>query len=202
MPRVAIIGTAGRKPYTDKMSKSLYFQMVREAIWWFHENINPLEEINLQSGGAAWSDHVAVSIYLMYKNGTLPLANKITLDLHLPAPYENGAFIAGDNWRSPGSTSNYYHRLFRKRCGGNPVAGIGLAASLGARLHIHHGFKVRNIPVGRADILLAYTWGSGTVPADGGTKHTWSNSNAPIKIHFPLEALQLEDNRVKAAYRG
>ena len=43
--------------------------------------------------------------------------------------------------------------------------------------------------MGQVDIVRAYTWGEGAVPADGGTAHTWRQSSAPQKIHVPLASI-------------
>lgn len=51
-------------------------------------------------------------------------------------------------------------------------------------------FFVRNDMVAaEATACLAYTWGPGAEPADGGTNHTWSRIQGR-KLHIPLSSLQ------------
>ncbi len=74
MVRVAIIGTAGRGVAT--MTKQLFDSMVIEA----KSVINSLAltEVELISGGAAWSDHVAVALFLQFERKTNEVKNDTT----------------------------------------------------------------------------------------------------------------------------
>jgi len=83
--KIAIIGTAGRKEDGAKLSKDVYHKMVADAqhqiaglikggmpLKYYqaadpkplYAHVSPTP-INLVSGGAAWADHIAVSLYLM-----------------------------------------------------------------------------------------------------------------------------------------
>lgn len=183
--RIAIIGTAGRKEDAPKMHPDLYSLMIRQV----SDNLsdifskNPKEEVTLVSGGAAWADHVAVWTYL--NDG------RVGLELHLPAVYDMRfeRYQEGSDFQNPGRVSNYYHKLFSKVIFDNEhetLAQIAGAIKAKAVVKTGGGFKERNIEVGKADIIWAFTWGEGAVPKEGGTKHTWDNSKAPIKIHYPL----------------
>jgi hypothetical protein len=78
--------------------------------------------------------------------------------------------------------------------GGNTLDGIRKAIERGAEVEITAGFKPRNLKVAaNTDILLAFTWGEGKEPKDGGTNHTWKHCTAQVKIHVPLGSCRTED---------
>ena len=60
------------------------------------------------------------------------------------------------------------------------------------------GFLDRNIDVAKsADFIVAYTFGPGDVPADGGTRHTWFQSIKlrpdAKRVHIPIQSLTGKD---------
>lgn len=139
------------------------------------------EDDDLQSGGAAWADHVAVMLHLA------GIGRKLTL--HLPARFDvtSARFEEKPGDLDPGSIANYYHDLFAARTGFRPLAAIGLAIRGGAKVTVSPGFKARNLLVGDCDRLIAFTFGPDRRwPQDGGTRHCWSNSSARTKLHFPI----------------
>lgn len=187
---ISIIGTSGRKEALKGLSPKLYHSMVRKA----EEVIDSLslskEEILLVSGGAAWSDHVAVSLFLTGNYGGLKL--------YLPAPFdeEKEAFFDTGvvNWKTnPGGTANYYFRPFSRSMGRNMLKDLKKALEKGAIIDIptgkSSGFHGRNTLVARSDVVLAFTWGK-KEPEDGGTKDTWNKvPKGSTKIHIPLSSL-------------
>jgi hypothetical protein len=49
---------------------------------------------------------------------------------------------------------------------------------------------IRNEKVAKeSNAMLAYTYGDGKEPADGGTKDTWNKSKYLDKTHIPIKAL-------------
>ena len=61
VPKVAIIGSAGRRGDFQKMNKELYFKMVDKAKEVIRDEFKlDLKEVHLVSGGAAWSGVLAV----------------------------------------------------------------------------------------------------------------------------------------------
>ena len=159
---LAIIGTAGRDK-TKPMTRSLWDWMVRDAA----ERV--VFENRLVSGGAAWADHLAVALYI---SGAVD-----NLTLHLPAPFDGTRFVGPD--KSAASAANYYHGLFSRVLGINTLNEIAMVLEGGAvvtyepALHGYSGMFARNAKVARSAEMLAYTFGAGDVPADGGTKDTW-----------------------------
>ena len=141
-------------------------------------------QVALFSGGAAWADHIAVSLYLLVRAETLHLS--------LPAEFINGKFTEQENYKSPGNIANYYHKLFSQKMGGNTLAGIKIALEQGATSKVFsNGFKARNLEIAKkgSDLLIAFTWGEGDTPKSGGTSHTWNASKAKKRIHVPLGTL-------------
>ena len=181
--RTSIIGTAGRKDDAPRMSKELYGRMYRKLL---EDGFHP----TLVSGGAAWADHLAVSLFLAGKAEHLIL--------HLPAKWIGGGYeITRD-----GHTANYYHTQFSKVVGASTLGGIDRAIAQGAEIHIHDGFLARNMKVAASEDIRAFTFGTksslwngeGKRPSafeaglkNGGTSHTWDRASAAKKmVHYCL----------------
>lgn len=187
--RVAIIGTSGRKEDGKKLSRSLFDVMCEATLAAIESfGLSPNDVVGV-SGGAAWADHVAVRLFLNGKLGGLLL--------HLPASIVNAKFQE-NGFKSPGSISNYYHRLFSQklyRSNWDTVREISVALSMvGAYSMVDtRGFKARNSSVASdADHMIAMTFsGSWDTPKDGGTKDTWQKcrTSPDRKIHIPLGEL-------------
>lgn len=187
--KIAIVGSAGRKSDTQHVSRPLYEAMIYDAKATVQQ-IAMDERIDLVSGGAAFADHVAVSLFLM------GVANSLTL--YLPAPWRTDLdFPKYDEKAREGSLSNYYHRQFslaltRGKSFSATREGIQKAVTKGAVLNTDHlGYYKRNLQVGKVDALICYHFGGdGTAPRKpSGSRHCWDNSNATIKLYRPLEEL-------------
>jgi hypothetical protein len=178
MDRIAIIGTAGRDK-TKPMTRALWDWMVADAV------ARVPVGSHLVSGGAAWADHLAVELYLR--------GHASRLALHLPAPFTHKFEEAGGG-PSAGSISNYYHIRFSRTISRNTFADIVAAICGGAAVTMeplrrgHSGMFARNAKVAACEQLLAYTFASGIVPAEGGTKNTW-NSCRGTRTHIQLPTL-------------
>ena len=186
---VAIIGTAGRDK--DKpMTTHLWERMVADA----KQRVRP--DDTLVSGGAAWADHLAVRLYL---DGDVK-----HLVLHLPAPFVDGKF-QGER-ESAASAANYYHDMFRRNAGVDGLADLAAAVAKGAKVTeqpVAKGYGAmfaRNALVAKqADAVVAYTFGEGDTPADGGTKDTWDQVKG-ARQHVPLLSLgALSSTRLPAS---
>lgn len=178
--KFSIIGTAGRsKDPNEQMSADLYYKMIATAIEAI--NICSAKSVILVSGGAAWSDHVAVDLFLNRTRYPLKVPI-IGLELHLPGNLDlnTGRYVdtGSNDWRSnPGRTSNYYHEKFSSSLGDTNRAfhELVLAVKNGAKIAAYNGFHDRNIPVAYSNFMLAFTWGR-QEPEDGGTLHTWNQA--------------------------
>ena len=189
---LAIIGTAGRKDDASRLTLAHYRAMCVLA----KQIMADHGATKLISGGAAWADHVAVTIAL---EGAIPLPD---LTLYLPAPFSRTAGF--DRRSKDGSTAVYYHQTFKTRTRINYVHDFDKAIEGGAVVKVNlDGFFARNAEVAAAaDIVLAFTFGKGApwLPAvfpagtraseaglkDGGTAHTFDRSRAACKIHVTL----------------
>lgn len=166
---LSIVGTAGRKDDAKRLSKKHFEAMCVVA----NGLITQCKEINypistLVSGGAAWADHVAVTLFLEKKAPHLRL--------FLPCEFVGGSFRDNGNtdaYKNPGGTANYYHRQFQKNTGINSLTQLQIAAAEGAELiNVAKGFHARNALVAKSDFLLAMTFGKENQVKDGGTAHT------------------------------
>ncbi len=194
MPRVAIIGTAGRTVEDAKrLSASLLNLMAQKAVEVMKDSFQlDCKSVTLVSGGSAWSDHVAVRLWLDDPEGFAGLR------LFLPCAFDaktsqHPQFVdTGGDWRTnPGRALNTYHRQFSQKAGFSSLSDLVAVRALGAQfISTAKSFHERNSQVAlAADYLIAFTWGpSETKPKDGGTLDTWNKCKG-VKIHIPLSLL-------------
>jgi hypothetical protein len=194
---LAVIGTAGRGADADRLNRERYDFMVRGAkgmIAALEKAGRPVE--GLVSGGAAYADHVAVTLFL---EGVVP-----RLTLHLPCPFASSADGFEDlgahlDWKTnPGRVANLYHRKFTERTGISSLAEIAAAIERGAEVNSGGGMFGRNGRVARAGAALALTFGVGRVLNDGGTAHTMKaylkHANPDLSAHLDLNTGKLWPN--------
>lgn len=173
---IAVIGTAGRDKAMPLSEK--HWNFMANAIY---EELTPTDV--LVSGGAAWADHVAVWAYLNdYCAGLI---------LHLPAPFNRGRFWG--EYGTSGGACNYYHQMFSKTMGFDSLKHIQAALDKGAQIteqSIAHGYaamsKRNQLVANDCTHMVAFTFGEGDVPADGGTKITWDMAAGKHRCHVPL----------------
>jgi hypothetical protein len=173
---IAIIGTAGR---SQVPTLNEWNNMIADA----ESKVNNYD--TLISGGAAFADHIAVRLFLDGKvNG---------LKLKLPAKIKNGKFVGERG--TAGGTANYYHSIFSKLLGVNTISEIEEAIEKGADVTYESEISnkamfIRNEKVAKeSDSMIAYTYGKGNVPADGGTKNTWDLAKYSDKIHVNIGSI-------------
>lgn len=192
MKNIAIIGTAGRSKGSaaDKpMTLALWEAMVMDA----RKRFDNSRGYNLISGGAAWCDHIAVE-----------LASYVdSLTLHFPAPFNMDTRKFEGEYGTSGGTANFYHDKFDK------VLGYRARDAIHDRLPPFNDAVYSDLPVAKGyaamfdrnkrvaqdatDGMLAYTWGEGDEPADGGTLLTWNHHKKvhpnARRVHVPLGRL-------------
>ncbi|MFC4236254.1 hypothetical protein ACFOY8_13640 [Thalassospira xianhensis] len=204
--KLGVIGSAGRRDDARRMSAELYEAMLVEL-----EAIIASQGVShLVSGGAAFGDHLAVT---MFKRGAVS-----ELTLFLPAPFDRTKqeFLSSPrDFGGAGNTTNRYHRAFSKACDIDSLADIGSVLTK-AHINVGHGFKDRNQMVaGDVDGLAAFTFGPlrENEPAvrtftpdddgfnshkdaglkDGGTAHTWGEAwKVKSKHHINLSILEFQ----------
>lgn len=181
----SVIGTAGRGETLAKMSPALYEKMVLRAEAEIERVMRLRREtwadVTLRSGGAAWSDHIIVTLAQKHP--------ECRVDLHMPAEWDF-TDTCFSRLTHDGQTANHYHGFFSAALKRNTLAELEcLMASVRTNVTYWRGFKVRNVPVSKCDLMVAFTWGIGKSVADGGTSHTWGLCTAVLKVHVPLATL-------------
>lgn len=148
--RIAIIGTAGQK---TTLSKTLYEKMAMKALDIIHSIQPDSNKVHLISGGAAWSDHVAVNLYLNNKFAGLTL--------HLPCKVDE--LLEKSSPSHYAKTTIDLHTKFSKAIKQDTIAQIKDAVqNKGAVVTSSNGFYPRNLLVGRhVDVVIAFSWGRG-----------------------------------------
>jgi len=176
-PTISIIGCAGRNHQEVKMTSDLYEKMYAKCKSTIKQLGFSMDKIHLVSGGSAWSDHLAIDLFLKYgKKGC-------QLTLHLPCAWNGNEFGKG----SCGRTLNLLHESFSAKTNKRTLNEIKKAIARGAKVIQYSSFYERNIMVGKSNYLIAFTWNNLT---SGGTKHTWVNAPTwTTKIHIPLSTL-------------
>ena len=164
-----ICGTAGRKEDAGMLNKQYFEAMCIVASGLLDQcRENNYEITHLVSGGAAWSDHCAVKLFLDKK---VP-----HLRLFLPCGFENGTFVDSGIFnpsKNPGGTLNHYHRQFQMCAHINSLTQIHIARAEGAELiPVSGGFYGRNAMIAKSDFLLAMTFGKEREVKNSGTAHT------------------------------
>ncbi len=183
--RISIIGTSGRADASPGLSHDLFFHMVRTVEQTLREIRHDFSHIILQSGGAAWADHIAIRLWLK-KLGFRRLV------LYLPCRWdEEGTQFHdtgnGVGWNNPGRTANYYHQAFSGRIACATLEEIQRARDQGALFDYGKlGFRERNTRIADCDVLIAVTWSQTGAPSEGGSLDTWSKCGAARKIHISL----------------
>ena len=161
--KLAIIGTAGRGSDAEKLTGGHFEMMVRAA----YTHCLNYGFRSFVSGGAAWSDHVAVALfkYCGFK-----------IELHLPGESQDIA------------TAAKYHAAFSQVLGRDTLAEVALAYESNGYSLRKGTFKQRNTRVANeATHFLAMTFGDGAKVKDGGTKDTVDKMLAMGKTGWHLD---------------
>lgn len=193
--RVGIIGSVGRNEDAEKLDRHIWLKMRDKAMDYLDNNMpEGYDQIHLISGGAAWSDHLAVSIFNSgYSFGK---TKPCDLVLCLPCYFRAAEFDehrGTANQRKSARTANFYHDQFEEKTGENSLQQIHIALTDG-RAHqiVRDGFFARNKDIANlaTDLLLAFTFSHTKEPKPGGTLYTWRMSRARVKKHFNIGAFK------------
>lgn len=187
--RIGVIGSAGRGTDITGLNKTV-FENMHKKLKNIIKNLDiKKENIILVSGGAAWSDHLAIVEYLSggYKS----------IELHFPCKFINGLFVdnGSSDWKiNPGQSANKYHQMFNHKLRQNSLLDIEelIQQQDNDQVKIYqnyNGFHDRNTAVGNVDILIAFTFSKSKTPTKGGTLDTWKKSKAKRKIHVCISKL-------------
>ena len=180
MIRLAIIGTAGRKPNQRQILSWDHMQWMADTVKCYIEFVleKPTNEIILVSGGSAWADHVAVRLYLEGNFGGL--------ELYLPANFSK--IHKKYEPTREGKILNWLHYTCEIRSGINGLEELcQVMSDPKVEIIIRKGFSQRNTLVSQNnDHLIAFTFAK-SEPIEGGTYDTWKKTNHINKIHFSLK---------------
>jgi hypothetical protein len=163
---LGIIGTAGRGLDWKKLTPTMYEQMLNITEKFIVSN-NPATVV---SGGAAWADHLAVTLYLkdVVADLTLYLPHSFDMKVH---EYLDDSVI--DDRYHVGRVSNWYHKRFSDKIKHDSLDEIFKAIEKGAKVEVGNGFFDRNALIAKVSThLIAFTFGNKETLKDGGTANT------------------------------
>lgn len=140
----------------------------------------------LISGGNAWSEHVAVTLYLRERVTGLELCLPCEWDYDKKQFVDNGSRYLGDN---PGRMMNQHHLIFSKVLGKSTLSEIQAAKDKGAVFRVYSGSRhaADKAIAEECDKLICLTWG-GFHPTAGCHGIKWGACNKP-KEHISLLVL-------------
>lgn len=210
---LAIIGTAGRKEDQSRLTHFHYNRMVSACIKLIEHLQFDLPDLRLISGGAAWADHLVVTLT---KRGVVPYENTT---LYTPSSLTSEGYVGENEFsKKTANTANYYHRLFSNCVGIDSIKELLELKYNGSILLPGNGsFHARNSDVAKSvspnGVLLAFTFGapdiqqsiwtirkfSGNITAteaglkDGGTADTWCKASC-TKYHCVLGPTSEDSN--------
>lgn len=149
MTTLAIIGTAGRREDSYKLTKQHWLNMCEEAT----KLVEKIKPDSLVSGGAAWADHLAVHL---------------AKTLHIPTK------IWFPKEKRDLDVAKYYHANFSRVVGYDTRGEMSAVyKDKGLTFDQIGTFKDRNTMVAlEATVFLACTFGHGSRVKDGGTLDT------------------------------
>jgi len=159
------------------------------------EQLGQVRIYKLKVSSIYFIDHVAVGLFLVDEVGglTLHLPTRLCTESIIPQFYDSGL----KDWKTnPGRTANKLHKEFSKKLNEETLQQLKIAETVGAKLLVHSGFHERNSHVATSDYLLAFTWGSGDVPMEGGTMDTWKKCIG-VKYHVSLESFGVSPRKRK-----
>ncbi len=185
--KISIVGTSGRGNIINNLTKDLFNKMViytdNHISNYLKENNLDWKNVELISGGAAWSDHIAVKIYKNHLTSSL--------NIYIPCKWNNDKKQYEDNgkdWRiNPGKSSNNYHNKFSKKMEYNTLKELDELKS--CFNDDYFGFHKRDSIVAKCDIMIAFTFSNSSEPESGGTKFTWSKCKTSLKYHISINNL-------------
>jgi hypothetical protein len=180
MIQLGIIGTTGRYDNDKKRLEKKHLTWILHQVEDYIENILLIDKKNiiLISGGAAWTDHVAIQLYLSNQYAGLKL--------YLPSKFDvkHQQYINTHE----GRLLNALHLECQEK------TGICTFKELAKAIHgknkvniiIKHGFFPRNTLMAKnCDHLLVFTFNHNG-PVDRDVLDIWKKTKHNNKVHFDL----------------
>ncbi|BCS83015.1 hypothetical protein QLL95_gp1108 [Cotonvirus japonicus] len=172
---LGIIGVSGRTLSDEKLLLNNHFDWMKEIVEIFCEDVLSCNDITLISGGSAWCDHVAVSMFL---TGNYP-----KLILYLPTDFDMDKKCFTNTYE--GIILNNLHDKFSKKIKIDTLQEIYECINhINCEVVVKKGFYARNELIAtNIHHIIAFSFGD--VPK-GGTLNTWKKINHNKKTHFNL----------------
>jgi hypothetical protein len=167
------------------MSDELFLKMIEKTKHIIEKEfkLNP-NEICLISGGAAWSDHIVVLLYLEKYVKNAVIFSPCEWDLKKKRFND-----VKKHTHDVGKIANLYHKQFSEKIKKNSLEQIHRAIEKGMIFDTTtYGFKNRNTSVSKSDYVIAFSWDENK-PIRGGTADTWNKSKTKMKFYTNLENL-------------
>lgn len=187
---VAIVGFAGAHvpQSAPPLNRALFDAMIRRAEEIITERFGlEWDGVRLVSGGAAWSDHVAVHCHQRHSAET-------SLIVWAPCGLTSLGRFADTRVRSrsnPGGLANRLHESFARLTGIDSFNDLRKVHSCVDSSQA--GFHARNGAIARScDYMIAFSWATGDAPDTGGTLDVWTRCPLEAgtrKIHVPMDTL-------------
>lgn len=177
MVKLAIIGVSGRK-------KEQISLLSKEHMLWMMDNVyfyivyvmkRKFKNVTLVSGGSAWSDHIAIKLFLTGKFKGL--------ELYLPATFNLETKRYGDSHE--GKILNLVHSKCQEKTNYGIFDEIASVINhKNTKIILCNGFFDRNSLIAKnSDYLIAFSMGDDIC---GGTMDTWNKVEHENKINFNL----------------
>jgi hypothetical protein len=166
------------------MSEQLLVAMLAKTRGMLSTAKQPLADFHLVSGGSAWCDHLAVTLYLE----TILHQPFGSLTLHLPCAFDVKQRCFQQS-HPCGAVLNQLHEEFRLKTGRDALHELAAAIHLGAKVKMYNDFGSRNAGIAEeVDQLFAFSWSDSGHPEKGGTLDTW-NKFSGMRLHIPIRSL-------------
>jgi hypothetical protein len=199
--KLGIIGTAGRGQDGQKLTLA-HWRMMCCVVQTVATTLGAKE---LVSGGSAWSDHVAVALFLDSEVDKLTLHLPCDfIDVKMPSDQSEGPRMHFDPSSQCGRRLNELHDQFRGITKLNPFDNLRIAFDCHAEKRVDGGFHARNTYIAQeSDALLAFTFNDGAIPSNGGTLDTFKkfksrscqpNQSGLRAFHFSLISHRLYES--------
>jgi hypothetical protein len=189
----AIIGTAGRGSDASRLTLPVWNDMKR-LIYRFVKERGYTDVI---SGGSAYSDHLTVGLF------NAGIVTSLTLALPCAFEWDSASFVDGGELWNPAVRLHELHGQFSRVIGKPSLQEIKTAIYKGAEVVTANGFHARNTLVAnRADVVIAFTFGHGSVLDDGGTADTarkYLKTGKRALWHVDLNDMSLHENATVAS---
>lgn len=178
--KLGIVGTSGKNHYDKKVLAPKHMTWITNNVRQYIENVlhTTCDKIMLVSGGSAWTDHVAIQLYLTGEFAGLELFLVSKFDIK-QKKYIN---------THEGRALNEMHKYCQEQTGIDVFNDMvkAIHGKNKAKVIIQRGFNARNTLLSKnCDHLMVFAFVR-DMPENGGTYDTWIKIVHPNRINFDL----------------